>query len=234
MVASPSGFCFGEMVVKEVNIEWVDIHTHQLGKGISVWDPCLGDVELSAESVVYRSLGIHPKFIDEHTEERLLKIEQEATDGRIVAIGEAGLDRNVAIPMVEQEKWFKAQAQLAQRYRLPLLIHGVRTIPEIIALSNCFRGEKAWIMHGFNNRKELLIDLLKHGFYISVGRYVLNQDSPIYQNLLQIPDDRLFLETDDASCSIEEVYRAVAWRKGISVEELKRVIYRNFERLFIH
>ena len=221
------------MVVKWRSLEWIDIHTHHPGRGICVLDPCLGEVEFPTAGVVYRSLGIHPLLITEQAEKQLQAIEKAAADRKIVAVGEAGLDRNGDTPIAEQLHWFRGQAEIANRYRLPLLVHGVRAIPEIIALRNEFRDPAPWIMHGFNNRKELLSDLLRHGFCISVGHQILNQASNIYQNILEIPDEALFLETDNAGVSIEEIYRAVALRKGISITELQRIVEVNFERLFL-
>lgn len=214
-------------------MDWIDIHTHKPGQGINVLDSCLGEIEIPKTSVVYHSLGIHPLLIDEHSAKRLEDIEESAAMGKIVAIGEAGLDRTSLTSLSEQLYWFKEQAKIAAHYHLPLLIHGVRAIPEIIALHNDFREHQNWIIHGFNYRKELLLDLLRHGFFVSVGCHILNQESNIYRNLLEIPDEYLFLETDDSVCSIEEIYKAVAIRKGIAIEELQRIIKLNFERVFL-
>lgn len=214
--------------------DWVDVHTHQPGRGISVVDPCLGRVRMpeDADARVYFSAGIHPMYLGEDVGGRLSEIEQAADAGRIVAVGEAGLDRNYRTAMEVQEEWFERQAEIAGRYDLPLIIHGVRAIPEVISVRKRGRWHNPWIIHGFNNRQEVLQDLLRHGFYISAGRKVMDEVSHISLLLPEIPADRLFVETDNSGFTIEEIYQKVAIRRGEAVGELKKCVYDNFKRLF--
>lgn len=212
--------------------DWINIHTHRPGAGINIVDPCLGKVEQATEGVVYFSAGIHPMFIGEGTGKKLEEIERLAADGKIVAVGEAGLDRNSPAPMQEQLLWFERQAGIATRYDLPLIIHSVRAFPELIGIYNQCRSCRKWILHGYNNRREILQELLRHGFYISAGRHVMNEESHIYRLLPEIPADRLFIETDNSDYTIGEVYRKVAERRGVSVEGLRQIIRTNFEEVF--
>lgn len=211
---------------------WINVHTHRPGAGVSVFDPCLGETILPADGKVYRSLGIHPLYIDDLAGERLKEIEKAASEGKIVAVGEAGLDRNSSVPMEEQMIWLERQAKIAVRYNLPLIIHGVRAIPEIITVYNRCPVYQKWIIHGFNNRREILQDLLRHGFYISVGRQTTNKESNVFQLLPEIPSDRLFIETDNSDFSIEDIYRKVADRRGVGLSELQQTVLSNFEKLF--
>lgn len=195
-------------------------------------DPCLGEVEVHREGKVYYSLGIHPVYIDENAGVRLEEIRKAAEEKKIVAVGEAGMDRNAPVEMGVQVEWFRRQAEIAGEYRLPLIIHGVRAIPELIVEYKRYSGSPMWIMHGFNNREEILRDLLRHGFYISAGRQVMNEESHIYRLLPEIPAERLFIETDNSDFQIEEIYKVVAERRKIALEELQRIVGENFSRLF--
>lgn len=212
--------------------DWINIHTHRPGPGINIVDPCLGEVESPEAGLVYYSLGVHPLYIGEQVEQQIESIGLAAAENRIVAVGEAGLDRNSPMSVDKQMEVFRLQAEIAAWYDLPLIIHGVRAIPEVITVHNRCRKPEKWIMHGFNNRREVLQELLKHGFYISAGRHVMNESSNIYQLLSEIPSERLFVETDDSDFSITEIYHAVAERRNIAVEELQQVVRRNFEKLF--
>lgn len=211
---------------------WINIHTHKPGAGINIVDPILGEVALPQNGKVYFSMGIHPMYIDRSTELRLEEIGKAAEEKRIVAVGEAGMDRNAPVEMGVQVKWFRRQAEIADEYHLPLIIHGVRAIPELIAEYKRYSGSSMWIMHGFNNREEILRDLLRHGFYISAGRHVMNEESHIYRLLPEIPDDRLFIETDNSDFTIAEIYRMVALRKEIAVEKLQQNVRMNFDKIF--
>lgn len=212
--------------------EWINVHTHKPGAGINIVDPCLGKIVLPENGKVYFSMGIHPLYIDATAEEKLQEIGQAAATGKIVAIGECGLDRNSPVPMKVQQDLFERQAELAARYDLPLIIHGVRAIPELITVCKKCQSHCKWIMHGFNNRREILQDLLRHEFYISAGRYVMNEASHIYRLLPEIPPDRLFIETDNSDFAIEEIYTRVARRRDVRVEELRKIVGRNYRRLF--
>lgn len=211
---------------------FINIHTHKPRKGINVVDPCLGDIQIPSDGRVYYSMGIHPVFIDGDTGLKLERIEQAARDKRIIAVGEAGLDRNSAVGMDMQQMWFERQVVIAARYGLPLIIHAVRAVPELIATYKKCAPCGGWIMHGFNNRREILDELLRHGFYISAGRHVFNEESNIFRLLPEIPADRLFIETDNSEYTIDEIYRKVAERRGESIEEMIANIALNFKRLF--
>lgn len=223
-----TSFCNFEMM----GSDWINVHTHKPGKGISVVDSCLGMPPFPENGRIYHSLGIHPMDVDEDAENRLEAIRKAAAEKKIVAVGEAGLDRNVPVAMEVQMAVFQRQAEIASAFGLPLIVHGVRAISEIIAVYNRCQAPRNWIIHGFNNRKEVLADLLRHDFYISAGRQVMNRESNIYRLLPEIPDERLFIETDNSDFAIEEVYRAVAGRKNVSVEQLRHTVKLNFERVF--
>ncbi len=212
--------------------EWINIHTHKPGQGVNIVDPCLGKSVPPAEGVVFYSMGLHPLFLDGTAKAKLAEIERAAAGGKIVAVGEAGLDRNSSVPMEVQMDLFRSQAEIAGRYGLPLIIHGVRAIPEVITVHNLCRRPEKWIMHGFNNRREILQDLLRHGFYISAGRHVMRPESHIASLLPEIPEDRLFIETDNSNYAIADIYRVVAERRKMDVGDLQQIVRSNFERLF--
>ena len=50
--------------------------------------------------------------------------------------------------------------------------------------------------------------------------------------LRALPEDRIFLETDGADVDIRDIYKKVSNDKGISVEELKRIILTNYKIFF--
>lgn len=212
--------------------EWINIHTHRPGRGINIVDPCLGNVIIPKEGKVLYSAGIHPMFIDKNAENRLNEIRQLAEKKMIVAIGEVGLDRNVSIPIERQQLFFRNQTVLAEEYGLPVIIHCVRAVSEIITEAKRLGKSQKWIVHGFNNRREVLRELLRHEFCFSIGRQVLNEASHAWQLLPEIPQERLFLETDNSECTIEVVYDKVAQRLGMNIRELQYLIQENYKRVF--
>ena len=64
------------------------------------------------------------------------------------------------------------------------------------------------------------------GLYLSFGaRY--NVDA-----LRATPLDRLFLETDEATCGIQAIYNKVAADLKMDVDELKKQVKKNIDRIF--
>ena len=90
-----------------------------------------------------------------------------------------------------------------------------------------------WVIHGYNNNRQILQQLLEHGFYISVGTALLNARSNIFQLLRTIPLDVLFLENDDKKVEIHVIYETASTILGIDVETLKEIIWRNYNGVFI-
>ena len=48
-----------------------------------------------------------------------------------------------------------------------------------------------------------------------------------------LPKERIFLETDGADVDIREIYRKVSDDLAISVDELKNIIFNNFNRFLM-
>lgn len=208
-------------------MEYVDIHTHKRGEGLYVLDISDGK---RAEKNELCSLGIHPLFVGKQMS--IEQIKEKAGAGQIVAIGEAGFDRNSETSMDEQFRLFEEEVRIAEECGLPLIIHCVRAFPELLSLYKKIQPCQAWIIHGYNNNEEILRQLIRHGFYISAGKKLFVTHSNIRQVLPQIPLEQLFLETDDSDYRIETVYEEVAELKKISLGILRRQVYENFKTAF--
>jgi cytidyltransferase-like protein len=86
------------------------------------------------------------------------------------------------------------------------------------------------VVHGFSKNGQLAKDLVKHGFYLSFGKGLFN---PSMDSVFsKIPLDKIFLETDDADCSIEDIYKKAAQIKNTSIEQLSLQIMQNSKTVF--
>ena len=73
--------------------------------------------------------------------------------------------------------------------------------------------------------------LLNNGFYLSFGKYLLR--NPDLEKVFTFaPENQILLETDTIEESIYQVYKKAAFIKGISIEEMKAIIFTNFSRIF--
>lgn len=93
-----------------------------------------------------------------------------SSNPRVVAVGEAGLDKLCDVPLPLQQEAFQAAIELSEKYRFPLLIHAVKATVELLVFQKKHRPTQPWIIHGFRGKKELAEDLLRHGFYLSFGK----------------------------------------------------------------
>ncbi len=167
-----------------------DWHTHTPSKPRAIIN--LPSVDAPAVEGYLYSVGIHPWEADIATPELLQALRQRAAEPYIVAVGEGGLDRLRGPELSVQMPVFEAQARIADEVAKPLIIHSVRTIPEILSAHKRLRPEVPWIIHGFRGGAEAARQILaRDGVYISLG----SRFRPEVAGL--IPPSRLLRETDD-------------------------------------
>lgn len=176
----------------------------------------------------YLSAGIHPWYLTEEDMNSQLQWLDELleTDSRLLALGEAGLDKVCPTSFTLQLKAFQEVINRSERYEQPLFIHCVKASAEVIALKKQHAPHQPWIIHGFRGKKELALTYLRHGFYLSFGRY-------FHPEAVEVtPPERLLLETDEASLSVKEVYTQVAEVRKVSLNQLEKCIDENINFLF--
>lgn len=216
---------------------YVNIHTHQVGEGINILDVGEGkawvDKEIKEGQDVFYSVGIHPMKLHELGEGFLGEFQDTVRMKKVIAIGECGLDRRSPVRIESQERVLEIQVGLAEELHKPLIIHCVKAYSELIAVRKRMKSSVPWVIHGYNNNRQILQQLLEHGFYISVGTALLNARSNIFQLLRTIPLDVLFLENDDKKVEIHVIYETASTILGIDVETLKEIIWRNYNGVFI-
>ena len=153
------------------------------------------------------------------------------------AIGECGLDRaGAGAGRFEiQRDVFKKQIELSEQYSKPLIIHAVRTYPDIIAIRKETKAKQPWIIHGFQGNEQSAEQLLKHdGIYLSLGEILFRNEERARRLLQIIPYDRLFLETDVAERSIIDIYEKTVSLSDVEMEKLRCDIFDNFVKIFGH
>ena len=227
-------------------IPFVDIHTHfpkTAENVISIqnfaqneWKNPLftdGTSRDSREGGHWVSVGLHPWFLTkENSEKDFEKLCQLVDNQYIVAIGECGLDKLHGESLDFQTAIFTKQIQLAESVRKPVIIHCVRAFNEVIALKKRLKPTVPMIIHGFNKGETILKELLKNGFFISIGAAILRGDKKFENAVLQIPIDRLFFETDDSDYDVRLVYTAFCEAAAMNLMNLKSHIYENVENVF--
>ncbi len=211
--------------------QFIDIHTHQFSRNSLELKNCFPQ-EIKSSLLQYSdkffSVGLHPWYIKDDYLLQLQELQTFAVDKLVLAIGEAGLDKVCDTPFQLQQEAFIKQIEISEAVQKPLIIHCVKAYNELVILKKDLQPKQPWIIHGFRGKKELADDLLRHGFYLSLGKGISHMRE-VVQN---IPLEKLFLETDDSFESIEQIYRQIVFILEIPMEQLQLQLLENFMILF--
>jgi len=143
------------------------------------------------------ALGLHPYFIAQHNLQDLCVLEQKATENRLVAIGEIGLD--FYLPRLDrnkQQQFFEAQLFLAKKLSLPVIIHARKAHQQVIESLRRIKP-KYGIIHAFNGSLQQAHEYIKLDFKLGFGGAFTNPRAHKLRALVtQLPISSMVLETD--------------------------------------
>lgn len=210
----------------------LNIHTHHLaqaqnGKAIYNLD-LTGDTLPDLADDIYYSLSIHPWLCDRPQADTVLaRLRQLADHPRVVALGEIGLDKQRGAPLDIQLSLMRQIIALNETFRLPVIIHCVKAIDEIIALRKQQHADYAWIIHGFRGKPTQMYDLTtRHRFYLSFGEHYCPA------SLRDIPADYFCMETDESHTSIEQLICSAATIRKTTPDGLCSQLQANYKQIF--
>lgn len=213
-------------------MQYINLHTHHFTNDSEVLELVNQYPKSFDEKIPYFSIGIHPWYIkEENIDDELTIIEEKIQLKNCLAIGECGLDKRIEVPMELQIEVFEKQLALAEKYRLPVVLHCVAAFQELIEIKKRLNMQVPMIVHGFSKNQQLAKQLLDNGFYISFGKYLI-QNPELEEVFKSVPNDRFFLETDTINESMKKVYELAAKYKNLDTEELKKNVIQNFNIVF--
>ena len=213
-------------------MKFINIHTHSSSENQNVLQIVNQYPSSFEETEGFFSIGIHPWYINESSwKEELQIIEAKIQFKNCLALGECGLDKRRETPMELQLEVFEAQLLMAEAHQIPVIIHCVAAFQELIALKQKLLISVPLVIHGFSKNEQLAEQLLKQGFYISFGKYLIK--NPELEAVFQkVPNNRFFLETDTIDEGIEQVYDLAAKYKDMDVVTLQQIVTNNFNTVF--
>lgn len=184
------------------------------------------------------ALGIHPLYVPQAQEKDLDflaqciegALEKDAqglrSDTRLVALGEIGLDFFVPAlcePAMreKQEFFYHTQLKLAQKFRLPVILHVRKSADELL------KGLRRYVVqggiaHAFNGSFQQAQTFIEMGFALGFGG-ALTFDRALQLRRLatELPLSALVLETDAPDIPPHWLYKTQAERKselGLAVQ----------------
>ena len=158
----------------------------------------LCDIELAKKyEEIYITLGYHPEYADEITEEDLELLENQILENKekVVGIGEVGLDYHYTKENKEKQIWLlKRQIEIANKYNLPVVIHSRDATFDTY---NILKKMKAkGVIHCFSGSLETAKEYIKLGFKLGIGGVVTFKNSNLRDVVKEIDIKNILLETD--------------------------------------
>jgi TatD DNase family protein len=201
------------------------------------------------------SYGVHPQLVRDVREASFDDFMQTLDDrlarrsSRVVAVGEIGLDgKDEHRGSLElQERYFRAQLQIARQHRLPVALHVLRQHPRALAILADEGVPHGGVLHSCSASPELTRAYVALGLYVSFSGSVTwhGGDNRAARAAAEVPRDRLVVETDAPDQTPEarrpgrnepaflvEIVRAIAHLWGVEFAEAARLTDDNARRLF--
>jgi TatD DNase family protein len=155
---------------------------------------------------VYASVGVHPSDAVEDMKngDWLDCLEQMyKSSGKVVAIGEIGLDYYYGKDEKEEQKiCFEKQMQLAEKLGAPVIIHDREAHEDTLEILKKYPSVKG-VLHSFSGSFEMAKQILEMGYYFSInGVVTFNNAKKIVDILCRIDElapyarERILMETD--------------------------------------
>lgn len=198
-------------------------------------------------STISVSAGMHP-MADENDAFSVEQLIELASDQKVVAIGETGLDYyyHKGDPQWQRER-FRAHVQVANQLNKPLIIHtrdASQDTLDILREENAVRC--GGVIHCFTESQAFADQVMEMGFMISLSGIVTFRNADeLRQVAKNIPDDRLLIETDSPYLApvphrgkqnqpayVQYVAEALAVLRNTSVEHIAKISRTNFYHLF--
>ena len=206
-------------------MDFLDAHHHQPNK-VGIYN--LNKKEFSSEN--YFSIGLHPKDITKQWKNDIENLKKISLSENCIAIGECGLDGLISINENLQNIVFLEQLKWAEEIKKPVIILCLRRFSLLLQYK---KTKTPLIIHGFNKKESIAKEMLSAGFYLSFGKAALENLS-LQKIIVNIPINKLFLETDNDNFEISKLYEMVATLKTISLENLKKQMWENLENITKH
>eukprot|EP00270_Netrium_digitus_P012198 TRINITY_DN3942_c0_g1_i1.p1 TRINITY_DN3942_c0_g1~~TRINITY_DN3942_c0_g1_i1.p1 ORF type:complete len:315 (-),score=65.19 TRINITY_DN3942_c0_g1_i1:456-1400(-) len=167
---------------------------------------------------LFCTVGVHPTRCmefeesgdpDKHMEELAELAREGAARGKVVAIGECGLDydRLMFCPEAIQQKYFERQFELAEATKLPIFLHLRAAGSDFVEIVKRNRHRfVGGVVHSFTGTAEERDEILAmDDMYIGINGCSLKTAENL-SVMAGIPEDRILLETDSPYCDIRPTH----------------------------
>ncbi len=200
----------------------------------------LKTLELSKRyRIIKPAFGLYPTFAERLSKEEIQKELYWIKKNKPFAISEIGMDFKEPKDIEKQRYAFVEFLKLAKELNIPAIIHSRKAEAEVLRIIKQINHKKI-VLHCFTGKKSLVKD---YDGYFSIPAIILR--STHFQNLVKtVKLTRLLTETDSPYLSpfkdkpnepanVSLTVKKIAEIRGITPEEAERIIFMNYQRLFL-
>ena len=207
----------------------------------------------TAPPQAFAAVGIHPNSAAEATPADFAALAELASDERVVAIGETGLDYyRHHTPPARQREAFDWHLRLAEERRLPVIVHNRQADADVAAALEAAAaaphpaaGVPA-ILHCFSSDDPAYLErMLAAGVCVSfAGPLTFKNGDGVRAMAARVPLDRLLVETDcpymapvphrgqrNEPAFVRQTAAALAAVHHVSIDALERQLWHNSVRV---
>lgn len=193
------------------------------------------------------SVGVHP-MAELQTSLDADNLKSLATNEKVVAIGETGLDYYYKkVDNQEQQERFRTHIQVANEVRKPIIVHTRDAGNDTLEILRNEKAEKcSGVIHCFTETMEFAEKAMELGFMISFSGIATFKTADALREVAKyIPDDRLLIETDSPYLApvpfrgkqnwpalVKHVAVIIAEVRNTTVEHIAKISKENYMRLF--
>ncbi|MEM9738431.1 MAG: TatD family hydrolase [Pseudomonadota bacterium] len=198
---------------------------------------------------IWCSVGVHPHHAKDFTDLNAETLIQAASDPKVVAIGETGLDYHYGYsPEDDQIRSLNTHITAAQETGLPLILHtreADATVMKVLAKRHAEKPFKP-LLHCYTGGAALAQLGLSLGGYLSVSGIASFKNAHDVRSVMaEVPLERIILETDcpylapvpyrgrrNEPAYLPHVSAALGRLFGLETEQIGRITEANALRLF--
>ena len=197
---------------------------------------------------VYAAVGVHPHDVKDMDDDTINELRKLASKGKVVAIGEIGLDYYYDnSPRELQRERFREQIQLAKELDLPIIVHDRDAHKDTFdIISSEYDGKLRGVIHSFSSSAEMAKKYIDMGFYISFsGPITFKNAKQPKEVAMDIDLEHILIETDspyltpephrgkrNEPLNVRYVAEKIAYLKGITYERVVKATNDNTKKLF--
>ncbi len=150
------------------------------------------------EPDVWATVGVHPHSASQGVDGVEALVAEHRERGRLVAIGECGLDFHYDhSPRDSQREVFARQIALANEWDLPLVVHTREAWEETFVILDAEGVPASTVFHCFTGGPTEAREAVSRGASISVsGIVTFPSAAELVEAVREVPADRLMVETD--------------------------------------